>query len=236
MSEEFLTRRQMREREQTAASAPEVLPTRRELRDREKAIQDRLEKNLTPSQPIGVIVPESVLPTALATTTAVTETPVVTEFVTQAPFIDEANPGTIPTQVIRREVTTDTASIILPTLPDITGSSFVVPESNIVIHTGAIDVPAQPTTPTGEITLITQPEPVIDASRADYVEPTDTGKIGVLGIEPMPARSLAKRNKDRVFPGRLRKGWGTVYLVLGVALVMAAIGTLVFLLFSANII
>lgn len=236
MSEEFLTRRQLREAEAAAAALAEApTPSRRELRDRERAIQERLAELQTPSQPVAVEIPVSIAP--VSTPIEIVPQVQVPEFISEPePFVDGANPGTIPTQLIRREISTETNSIILPTLPDITGSTFTVPSSNIVVRTGSIELATQSTPATGEITLVTAPQVEVDASRTEEISEIDTGMIGVVGIKPIPARSLPKRNKERVFPGRLRKGWGTVYLVLAVAVVMAAIGALVFMLFTSKII
>lgn len=230
MSEEFLTRRELRERA-AAVTPPEPVLSRRELRDRERAIQQRLDdmNNLAPA--VAVAIPEQVMPQQ--TVAPQVEKPAeATQFLTQPVFTDDANPGTIPTQIIRREVSTETNSIVLPSVPDISKSQFVVPDSNIVIRTGAIDLPAQPQPTTGEITLITQPATVIDASQAESVADSDTSKVGVIGINPVPARALPKRNREKVFPGRLRKGWGTVYLVLGIATLMATVATMVFFAYA----
>lgn len=238
MSEEFLTRRQLREREAAAVQTPlsEPVATRRELRDRERAIQERLDQAQASSPAQPVKLPDSSFPLS-SVSPEITREPEQTRFLTEASeFVDDSNPGTIPTQVIRRDVSTETNSIILPTLPDITGSTFTVPESNIVVRTGAIELPQQPTTMTGEITLVVQPEPIVEYSEPKSELPVDTGKVGIVGIEPVPARALPKKGKEKVFPGRLRKGWGVVYLVLGIALLMAVMATAVFFAYVYKII
>lgn len=233
MSEEFLTRRELRERA-AAVAPPEPLLSRRELRDRERAIQQRLDDMSTMAPAVAVPIPEQAMPRQAVTPEV--EKPVeVTQFLTQPVFTDDANPGTIPTQIIRREVSTETNSIVLPSVPDISKSQFTVPDSNILIRTGAIDLPSQPKPTTGEITLITQPASVIDASQAESAANSETSKVGVIGINPVPARALPKKNREKVFPGRLRKGWGTVYLVLGIATLMATVATMVFFAFAYNL-
>lgn len=236
MSEEFLTRRQLREREAAAAQQEsEALPSRRELRDRERAIQERLDEAIsTNAQPVKL--PESSFPAQVISEPIVSNVE-ATQFLNEPqPFTDDSNPGTIPTQIIKREVSTETNSIILPTLPDITGSSFAVPQSNIVVRTGAIDLPQQQNPVTGEITLIVQPEPIVEVAEAKPELATETGKVGIIGIEPVPARSLPKKSKEQVFPGRLRKGWGVVYLVLGIALLMATLAAGIFFAYAYKLI
>ena len=253
MSEEFLSRRELRARQaasvapapepvlsrrelraQQAASvapAPEPVLSRRELRDRESAIQKRLDEMsaLAPAAPVSI--PEQAMPqqVVIAPVESVAE---ATAFLKQTVFTDNANPGTIPTQILSRGVSSETNSIVLPSVPDISMSQFAVPDSNIVIRTGAIDLPSQPQPVTGEITLITQPAAVIDASQAEAPEDIDPSRVGVTGINPVPARSLSKKKREKVFPGRLRKGWGTVYLVLGIATLMAAIAIIVFFAYA----
>lgn len=233
MSEEFLTRRELREREAAANAnaAPEPSLSRRELRDRERAIQQRLDEMRNDSPAPAVLIPVQVMPAQ--TYVSEPEQPAaVTDFLSQSTFTDDANPGTIPTQIIRREVSTETNSIVLPAVPDISKSQFAVPDSNMVVRTGAIDLPAQSKALTGEITILTQPASVIDVSQAEDISESDTSKVGVIGITPVPARSMPKKNREKVFPGRLRKGWGTVYLVLAVATLMASIATLVFFAYA----
>lgn len=262
MSEVFLTRRQAREQERLQQSQnlnaddaqvfnfspepvqpeikpePEVFLSRRELRDRERGIQERLEAAQKPQQPLAVEIPEELISEELVIENVEPAVELSTNFIESETFFDDANPGTIPTQIIKREISTETNSIVLPTLPELTGNSFVVPASNIVIHTGTIDlagIAQEPATHSGEITLVTQPFSNPETFMDDLLG-VEAGMQGILGIEPVAAREISKRSRERIFPGRLRKGWGALYMVLGVALLMSALGSLVFFIYTSKLI
>lgn len=259
MTEEFLTRRQLRERELAAQSQNPNPDDSIELRDRELAIQEILRAAQIssvqavqipePAHLAAAPVPEPVVAfdaqtaiedfeiqreTAAAdASAAITETnaqAVATQSGTQEPtatsvFTDDANPGTIPTQIITREVSTDTATIILPTIPNLNDNVISVPNSNIVIKTGAIDVVKTEDSQTDEVRPITGPiQVIVEAQKADDGLRAESLMQGITSIEPIPARRLREKSKTRVFPSKLRKGMGSLYMVLASALIMITVG------------
>ncbi|MFM7030592.1 MAG: hypothetical protein ACKOWK_05970 [Micrococcales bacterium] len=106
-------------------------------------------------------------------------------------------------------------AIVVDAVPDITNMSMILPESGLVIQTGAIDLPWL-NTESSEIQVVTEAAAAADA--ANKREETATG------IHPIPARVHERtRRKASVFPNKLRRGWGVVYLTALSAFLLGAL-------------
>lgn len=241
------------------------LPTRRELRDRERAIQERMAAEQFLNQQPAVVVPPA--PVAAPVASPVVDlppaqptpnfAPVVSQAtvaqppvhgrraaapveqslpvyippVTAAP-IESTQPGTIPNIPLVREIETNTNSIVLDVVPTLENTTIVIKsadEQTRLIRTGAIDLPPLQTI-TGEVEVV-RAASVVD----QQLEAAATGSSAVL-IEPQPARTFSARKRDRVFPGKLSKGMGSVHTVLATAIIMATLGAVFVIAFMLKLI
>jgi len=130
-------------------------------------------------------------------------------------------PATGPIKIL------EPTAIVVDAVRDITNMSVVLPGSGAVLNTGAIELPWLDKANTGSIAVVEASQDADQALAAEIVENTNTG------INPMPARVHERtRRKASVFPNKLRRGWGVVYLVgisafiLGVALCLFIAGVL----------
>jgi len=111
--------------------------------------------------------------------------------------------------------TLEPTAIVVDAVPDITNMSVVLPESGIVIQTGAIDLPWLKAE-SSEIQIVTEAAAVADAVAGSEAPTT--------GINPIPARVHERtRRKASVFPNKLRRGWGVVYLTAISAFLLGAL-------------
>ena len=132
--------------------------------------------------------------------------------VQERPVVEELFPRSGPIDIV-----VDTNSIVIEMPKDITNSTLVVPDSGVVLTTGSITLP-NIKADTGEITVIAA------AEAADTALASEKREFAVTGIEPLPARRhMRSRKRSSVFPTRLRKGMGQVYLVLFSAIITAAV-------------
>lgn len=115
------------------------------------------------------------------------------------------------------DIVSDTNSLVIDMPKDITNSTLVIADSGVVLTTGSITLPTlKPET--GEISLVAAGE------AADAALAVEKREFVVTGIEPQPARRhMRSRKRSSVFPTRLRKGMGQVYLVLFSAIMTAAV-------------
>jgi hypothetical protein len=118
-------------------------------------------------------------------------------------------------------------SLVVDNYRDITNMTVSVPDSNMVIQTGSIELPWLTKAETGQVAVVEA------ANEADSAVSSET-ELTVTGISPVPARVHERtRRKASVFPTKLRRGWGVVYLVgvcaflLGIALCMFIAAVLV---------
>lgn len=153
------------------------------------------------------------------------------------PFIDESLGGNQPLNVASFEapaavepevvelfprsgpidIVTDTNSIVIEMPKDITNSTLVIADSGVVLTTGSITLPNLKAD-TGEISVIAA------AEAADTALNKEKRDYSVEGIQPLPARvHMRSRKRSSVFPTRLRKGMGQVYMVLFSAVMTAAV-------------
>lgn len=231
------------------------LPSRRELRDRERAIQERMAaEQFLSQQPAVVVPPAPELPKAhgrRAASVAPDSTPyyapeAVPAILTPEPVayrpaptqISEPDtyvmPGVtvLPSIPVAREIETNTNSIILDSVPTFENSTIVVKDSNEqtrLIRTGAIDLPPLQTI-TGEVEIIKS------AQIADqHLLAAATGSLPV-SIEPQPARSFSAKKRERVFPTKLTKGKGSLHTVLATGIIMATVGTVFLTAFMLKLI
>jgi len=115
------------------------------------------------------------------------------------------------------DIVSDTNSIVIEMPKDITNSTLLIADSGVVLTTGSITLPTIKAD-TGEISLVAA------AEAADAALAGEKREFVVTGIEPQPARRhMRSRKRSSVFPTRLRKGMGQVYLVLFSAIMTAAV-------------
>lgn len=124
--------------------------------------------------------------------------------------------ASIPPAIVDRQFETDSMSIVLPSIPqDITNQILVVKDSQVTIHTGAIDLPKLDT---GEIRII---EDAIVAQAAMEAEAQSVASQNQ--ISPLPAKFIAD-SREKVFPSSLKRGRVQLHLVLATALIMVVSG------------
>jgi hypothetical protein len=207
MTERPLTRRELRELERSRNSGAEAVAG--------EPIQD---ESFAQDSEVDFNEPEAIASASL-------------------PFIDESLGGSQPLNVPSFEspaaaepevvdlfprsgpidIVTDTNSIVIEMPKDITNSTLVIADSGVVLTTGSITLPTLKAD-TGEITVIAA------AEAADAALNKEKRDYSVEGIQPLPARRhMRSRKRSSVFPTRLRKGMGQVYMVLFSAVMTAAV-------------
>lgn len=113
------------------------------------------------------------------------------------------------------DVVPDTNSLVIEMPKDITNSTMVIADGGVTLTTGSITLPKLDT---GEISL------VVAAEAADLAVQEDKRDQIVTGIEPLPARRHSRsRKRQSVFPTKLRRGMGQVYIVLFSAILTASV-------------
>ena len=113
------------------------------------------------------------------------------------------------------DVVQDTNSLVIEMPRDITNSTMVIADGGVTLTTGSITLPKLDT---GEINL------VVAAEAADAAVQEDKRDQIVTGIEPLPARRHQRsRKRQSVFPTKLRRGMGQVYIVLFSAILTAGV-------------
>ena len=123
-------------------------------------------------------------------------------------------PRTGPIEVVPD---TQSNSLVLESVPDVSNMMLVLPDSGALLKTGAIDLPVIKAD-TGQMAVIEA------AESADLQRETEQKEQAVSGIEPIPARVHQRtRRRSSVFPTRLRQGWGVVHLVLISSFILLAI-------------
>jgi hypothetical protein len=115
------------------------------------------------------------------------------------------------------DIVSDTNSIVIEMPKDITNSTLLIADSGVVLTTGSITLPPIKAD-TGEISLVAA------AEAGDAALAGEKREFVVTGIEPLAARRhLRSRKRSSVFPTRLRRGMGQVYLVLFSAIMTATV-------------
>ena len=207
MTERPLTRRELRELERSRNSVADAVAN--------ESIQDQ---SLVHDSQVDFNEPQSIASASL-------------------PFIDEgfggnqplndlsfASPAATEPEVVDLfprsgpiDIVTDTNSIVIEMPKDITNSTLVIADSGVVLTTGSITLPTLKAD-TGEISVIAA------AEAADAALTNEKRDYSVEGIQPLPARRHTRsRKRSSVFPTRLRKGMGQVYMVLFSAVLTAAV-------------
>jgi hypothetical protein len=111
-------------------------------------------------------------------------------------------------------------SLVIDNYRDIENMTVSVPDSNMVIQTGSIDLPWLTKVETGQIAVVEA------ANEADSAVSSEADQL-VTGISPIPARVHERtRRKSSVFPTKLRKGWGIVHLVGVSAFILGVVASL----------
>jgi hypothetical protein len=207
MTERPLTRRELRELERSRNAGSESV-----------AIEAMPDQQFVQGSQVDFYEPEAIASASL-------------------PFIDERLGGNQPLNVASFEapaavepevvdlfprsgpidIVTDTNSIVIEMPKDITNSTLVIADSGVVLTTGSITLPNLKAD-TGEISVIAA------AEAADTALNKEKRDYSVEGIQPLPARvHMRSRKRSSVFPTRLRKGMGQVYMVLFSAVMTAAV-------------
>ena len=131
------------------------------------------------------------------------------EFSENHPIDEIQFPSTGPIKIL------EPTALVVDAVPDITNMSMILSDSGVVIQTGAIDLPWLKTD-SAELQEVTDA-----ANAADAASKVDAAQTG---ITPIPARVHERtRRKASVFPSKLRRGWGIVYLTALSAFLLGAV-------------
>jgi hypothetical protein len=190
-------------------SEPQVLRSRRELRD----LENLKESAATDKSPLFDDH------TLTGSVPAASTPDIFLEPVTGSNFGSTANLGIEPV----------TASIILDSVPDMLGGSIVLSSSGQSVTTGSIQIPSVDPT-TGSITVI------LESEKADEAIAEDSLNSFVSSVAPIRAAGIAK-TRAKVVELTLvnRKGQGQVYAVMSTVVLMITVGALTVAAFMLGI-
>jgi hypothetical protein len=191
------------------AEQPQVLRSRRELRDLESLRQSSPEVKAPLFDDHTLTGPISLVSTP----------DIFLDPITDSNFGSSSNLGTEPV----------TASIILESVPDLLGGEIVLSGPGVKVTTGSIQIPSiDPTT--GSISII------LESQQADEALTEDSMNSFVSSVAPVRAAGIAKTRAKVVEMNLVtRKGQGQVYAVMSTAVLMVTVGALTLAAFMLGV-